>query len=179
MSRRFGRNQRRRAREALASKTQELTIQGYELQATKHELGEERVRASVAGAVMDALRAVLGDESVALPAAQRMIGNVKLEVMMRYIQHEPMSFDLSDASPFAVLTENLAGLLEANVSKDHWARRGHFEAVFKGDPVAAYYIDLDVFRLKKSDFANSLIECEVSRQLARMFMEKMRGGTPT
>lgn len=174
MSRRFGRNQRRRAREALASKDQEMTILGYQLQATKHELGEERVRARVAGAAMDALRAVLGDESVALPVATRMVGETKLRVM-QYVQHEPMSLDLSEASPFEVLTENLAGLLEANVSKDHWARRAHFEVAFKGDPVAAYYIDLDAFTLQKSDFANSLIEREVSRQLARMFMEKMQG----
>lgn len=175
MSRRFGRNQRRRAREALASKAQELTIQGYQLKAAKHELGEMKVRARVADAVMDALRAVLGDDSVALPAARRMVGETKLEVM-RYVQYEPMSFDLSDASQFEVLTENLAGLLEANVSQDHWARRAHFEAQFKGDPVAAYYIDLNVFRLEKSDFANDLIERQVSRQLARMFITKMMQG---
>lgn len=177
MSRRFGRNQRRRAREALATKAQELTIQGYQLKAAKHELGEERVRARVADAVMDALRAVLGDESVVLPAARRMVGDTRLEVM-RYVS-DPGGFDQFDLSVSSLcenLTECLAGLLEVNVSKDHWARRAHFEAQFKGDPVAAYYIDLDVFRLKKSDFANDLIEREVSRQVARMFITKMMQG---
>lgn len=106
MSRRFGRNQRRRAREALASAENEVAqlndlVRLQRIDRDRHQADARQLRARVAvhERQMAACRQVLGD-SIALPPVDQLVDSTRFRQLVEQGEMVPRSipFDISPPS---------------------------------------------------------------------------------
>lgn len=177
MSRRFGRNQRRRAREAVALAEEqaiEATINASVAKARADTLdGYLRInRAKIQGleAVVEGVRQALGENSVLLDPLLMKIDNTALA----QVQFQD---DLPIASPDemmlpATISIGVASVLNTFVRPDNFARRKHFMLQFRGETKLVYAIDDRALMQAPV----KLIERRVARELARQFVQDLRGG---
>ena len=139
MSKRYGRNQRRRAREALQT-------MGALLHEERNRLNHERAmrraeerradhaerEAAALKAILAGVREALGENTVALPMVGRIVyeaGWKELPEVLRIVRPEPMplvpcSHELANAT--AELTDHVAHVFEADIELNHHARNMHF-----------------------------------------------------
>lgn len=170
MSRRFGRNQRRRAREALAQATeaaQTLTVERDNARADVNR----KLRAILAlEGILAGVRDALGPETVALEPVRREMANYVLGDRILLAEAGPLpDFPGPDAmrAHFQTIT---ADVLNAVVYESHAARRIHFGLLARGGPNGmelAYVVDPRVFYQKNG------IDV-VTRHVAKMMAEQFR-----
>jgi len=109
MSRRFGRNQRRRAREAIAA-LQEAHSEAHKDALSWNAVADrQRARAGLLQAQIDTVRRVLGD-TVALPPVERLV----LEAEARAVAMTGLIVE-APAKPFEWLEGDLEGLTKLKV----------------------------------------------------------------
>ncbi|CDN87369.1 hypothetical protein BN948_01791 [Hydrogenophaga intermedia] len=142
MSQRYGRNQKRRAREALAT-AQSEALQAKRLADSARQTIRSKERAIAAlEAVVSGVRDALGRESILLDPIARRMHNYTLRSLQLA---EELDVPLGPSDPdqeLASLRIHTADVLEAVVTSDHWARQIHFELhVGEGRMDLRYAID--------------------------------------
>lgn len=172
MSRRFGRNQRRRAREALAEAATRheaaMTVMAN-YRATLRTLTSkvEELEEVIAG-----VRLALGDYTVALDPEFYLTGmNYRpvfhLPEPLRSLQQAKL-----DASPLERIRHVVAGVLDIQVSEHHLCRHQHVRLRFADVPVAAYAIEERTLRTGGREF----VERHLARVLATALIEHFQPG---
>lgn len=169
MSRRFGRNQRRRARERIA----ELEIASTAATSTAQR--EER-RANSYKAVLDGIGDALGTDSVLLdPILRRAMNHFlpSIELVEAMDLGKVVPWDAS-REPVATIRRHTADVFSAGISEDHWARTTHFRVQFRDRGITAYAIDHRALeQAKLSRALRTIVERNIAREMARMFMDEL------
>ena len=175
MSRRFGRNQRRRAREAVElaeEQAVEATIRASVATARADTLDGylriKDVKIQGLGAVVDGVREALGENSVLLDPLLMKIDRAAL-AQVQY--HDIVPVSPSDAVLPASIYIQVASVLNTHIRPDHWARKKHFHVEFRGETKLAYAVDDRVLVEAPAHF----IENKILRELARQFAQNVRG----
>jgi hypothetical protein len=167
MSRRFGRNQRRRAREAVAqAKQAEATAQ--KLANTYLGMVNTKDRKIAAlEAIIEGVRDALGPESVLLEPVLRRMHNYTLRSMQLA---EDMRLDMmvpsDDALDLTTIKTHTADVLVAGIADDSWARHVHFNLEIGDDGCLRYVVDQ---RLLSEPDARRVLGRQVAHFLAREF----------
>lgn len=176
MSRRFGRNQRRRAREAIAAKDEELArvgaIAGAHLErvyALDMQLQSAGTRTRRLEAVIEGVRVALGD-SVALPAVDQAIDRA-IGKRMRIGRPPVVPLTFPDVTTDDLLAytiaDDIADVIQINLEPDHWSRRQHIRLYRNDTQEVVYAIDEKALHtLAKRDIGD--FTTRMGREFARI-----------
>jgi len=158
VSRRFGRNQRRRARHELEVKALELRLanehihgQDRRLLRMSDELSQMRRKIEALEAVTDGVRQALGDRSILLkPVLGMVLGHYLPTVQL----HDAMGFS-EDYIPTANLRleeikTTTYAILDCELEDKHWARCQHFYVKVKDQKMVGYAFDESMLRMQAS-----------------------------
>lgn len=185
MTRRYGRNQKRRAREALAlaeyngkvlhSKAVALHYQVQELTGAFRQ-SENKCRALQAA--VRGMEDALGPNSillapVLLKLANAYLPNIKLAdyVMRRY---GPVSImGATDEIQEESISHTMYSMIEAAIEPEHWSRKQHFMIKFEDRTQAVYAIDERTLFDRGS---HRVLEQNLVPMLVKRFLEQMAGG---
>lgn len=146
MSRRFGRNQRRRAREALASAQAAHALAAVEARELRRARDRSAAEAALLRRQMDAVRKALGDV-VILPAVSMPVTDKELlnyvETGLRVAPMAPIDWSESTVEQMATRLEiQTIDVLEASVERiPGWAKTPHFRLTTSRGGLA-YAVDL-------------------------------------
>lgn len=176
MSRRFGRNQRRRAREALQAAQQEIATTQEHREAIMRTSLQQARKIMAMEAVIDGVRDALGENSIVLQPLTRKMSNFSLKevalasAMRISCDDTPSSID---AQTLSFRTET-AYVLEASISEDSWSRMIHFNLDI-GDNRGELRYALDQ-RLLHEDRARRLVVEQVTHFMAKAFERLLAEG---
>jgi hypothetical protein len=172
MSRRFGRNQRRRARERIAELERASASCMVVVQ-------QEQRRADAYRAIVDGIKDALGPDSVLFEPVMREAMNYFLPTVAIQEQVDLGGVEEWNQSLNAMSTirQHTADVFSAGIERDHFARRIHFLLEFKDRAIAAYAIDSRLLDdAKRNGRLAHLIERNITRVMARMFMAELMKG---
>lgn len=171
MSRRYGRNQKRRAREALATAHNEALQAKRLADRLRHTIRSKERKIAALEAVVEGVRDALGRESILLDPIARRMYNFTLR-SLELAEGLDVPLCISDPNQeLAAMRIHTADVLDAVVKADHWARRIHFDIhVGEGRMHLRYAIDS---RLLFEPAARGRVVEHVTRHMAEAFEREL------
>lgn len=196
MSKRFGRNQRRKAREALAVAENEtaqlqaaIRLQRADINHQASEIRQLRARLAVHERQMKACRQVLG-ESIALPPIDRLVDNEEFKLAVeqgwRVARPQDFRFDPHDRGPFGAqdsavmafetdLIEAIEGGIELGRSTLHGSQHAY---ITTRQGAICYRVGLDslaqIYEPEATARVANLLAREFTDTIRRMGPDRLR-----
>lgn len=156
MSRRFGRNQRRRARQELEAKAQELQLANDHIQGQDRRLATQsasmaqmRRQIEALQAVADGVKKALGRKSVLFEPVIGMTLEHYLPVVQLFdALGMADEFKPTDKPHLDKITTTTYAILDCELEDQHWARKQHFYVRVKDEKMVGYAFDESMLRMQ-------------------------------